>query len=337
MVKWVESKLWGVVIACCLWAGAPLAHSQTISCTDNVFNTCSNNCRFIGDCIYGCTVGQSNDENRCYANCNGLAPTCLDSCLQTIQAIQSCFTVGGTVSGLGAGKSAVLQNNGGDNLTVDANGSFTFATTIMGGSNYQVTVLTQPIGQTCVVGNGSGTVDAYISNADVSNVSLTCYDNVVTGSTPGGQVTAAITGGSCSGYEPGSTSFTTPINPPAGQTFPYGVFGFTALNCNDGGTVTITLTYPNNLPPGTKYWKYIDGTWVDWTGFTTISGNTIALTLTDGAYGDTNPNPGVISDPSGPAYDSNQAIPTLSEWGIIILSGLLALCIPMAIRLRQEN
>jgi hypothetical protein len=278
-------------------------------------------------------VGQDNNENRCYTNCNGFAPTCLDSCLQTIQAIQSCtpFTIGGTASGLGAGKSAVLQNNAGDNLTVNANDSFTFATTLNGGSNYQVTVLTQPIGQTCVVDNGSGTVDA-----NVSNVTLTCYDNTVTGSTPGGQVTAAITGGSCSGYQSGSASFTTPINPPAGQTFPYGVFGFTAFNCNDGGTVTITLTYPNNLPSGTKYWKNINGTWVDWTGFTTISGNTVVLTLTDGAYGDTNPNPGAISDPGGPGYDPTAAIPTLSGWGLIILSGLLAMGIPIAMRLRQR-
>ena len=36
------------------------------------------------------------------------------------------FTVGGTVSGLSG--TVVLQDNGGDNLSVTANGSFTFAT-----------------------------------------------------------------------------------------------------------------------------------------------------------------------------------------------------------------
>ena len=38
------------------------------------------------------------------------------------------FTVGGTVSGLSG--TVVLQDNGGDNLSVSANGSFTFATAL---------------------------------------------------------------------------------------------------------------------------------------------------------------------------------------------------------------
>jgi len=36
------------------------------------------------------------------------------------------FTVGGTASGLTAGDTLVLQNNGGDNLSVTADGVFTF-------------------------------------------------------------------------------------------------------------------------------------------------------------------------------------------------------------------
>jgi hypothetical protein len=243
------------------------------------------------------------------------------------------YTIGGTASGLGAGKSVVLQNNAGDNLTVSSNAAFAFATAINSGSTYAVTVLTQPTGQTCVVGSGSGT-----ANANVSNVTLNCLDNTSTGGTSGGQVTAAITGGSCVGYQSGSTSFTAPVNPPTGQVFPYGVFGFTALSCGTGGTVTITLTYPNNLPPGTKYWKSIDGSWVDWTSHVTISGKTVVLTLTDGAYGDTNPNPGEISDPGGPAYDPiaiSAGIPTLSEWGLIILSALLALGTLVVMRRRR--
>ncbi len=233
------------------------------------------------------------------------------------------YTVGGTASGLGSGKSVLLQNNAGDNLTVSSNAGFTFAATINYGSTYAVTVLTQPTGQTCVVSSGTGT-----ANANVTNVSVTCFDTTTTGSTTGGQVTAGITGGSCAGYQSGSTSFSAPVNPPAGQVFPYGVFAFTAVSCGTGGTVTITLTYPNNLPSGTKYWKSISGSWVDWTSHVTISGKTVVLTLTDGAYGDTNPNPGEISDPAGPAYDPiamSAGIPTLSEWGLIILAGLMVL------------
>ena len=54
------------------------------------------------------------------------------------------FTVGGTVSGLSG--TVVLQDNGGDDLTVTANGSFTFATQAGGGAAYAVTVKTNPCG-----------------------------------------------------------------------------------------------------------------------------------------------------------------------------------------------
>jgi len=52
------------------------------------------------------------------------------------------YTVGGVVTGLGSGLSVVLQDNGGDNLTVNANAPFTFATQVAYGSAYAVTVLT---------------------------------------------------------------------------------------------------------------------------------------------------------------------------------------------------
>ena len=43
----------------------------------------------------------------------------------------------------------VLQNNGADNLGRSVDGNFTFATAIAG--TYNVTVLSQPAGQTCTV------------------------------------------------------------------------------------------------------------------------------------------------------------------------------------------
>ena len=82
------------------------------------------------------------------------------------------YTIGGTVSGL-TGTGLVLRNNGGDDLGVGSNGSFTFATSLTSGSNYAVTVATQPSGQTCTVSNGSGTV----AGANVTNVSVSCTAN----------------------------------------------------------------------------------------------------------------------------------------------------------------
>ena len=83
------------------------------------------------------------------------------------------FTVGGTVSGLSG--TVVLQDNGGDNLSVTANGSFTFATSLASGAAYSVTVKTNPSGQTCTVTNGSGTM----GSANVTNVAVSCA-NVAT-------------------------------------------------------------------------------------------------------------------------------------------------------------
>src|SRR6185503_14792136 len=79
------------------------------------------------------------------------------------------FTVGGTVSGVIG--TVVLQNNGGADLSVSANGNFTFATSLQHGATYNVTVATPPGLQTCTVANGSGT-----ANANVSNVAIACAD-----------------------------------------------------------------------------------------------------------------------------------------------------------------
>ena len=84
------------------------------------------------------------------------------------------YSVGGSVSGLSG--TVVLQDNGGDNLSVSANGSFTFATALAGGAAYSVTVKTNPAGQSCTVANGSGTV----GSANVTNVAVTCTTNTGT-------------------------------------------------------------------------------------------------------------------------------------------------------------
>src|SRR6186713_776591 len=69
------------------------------------------------------------------------------------------YSVGGAVSGL-AGSGLVLSLNGGADLPVGTNGSFTFSGTVTSGSAYAVTVKTQPASpsQTCAVTSGSGTM-----------------------------------------------------------------------------------------------------------------------------------------------------------------------------------
>ena len=86
------------------------------------------------------------------------------------------YTVGGVVSGL-SGSGLVLQANGGNNLAVTGSGPYTLAT-LASGSNYTVTVMTQPINpsQTCTVANDAGV----IGGANVTNVAITCATNSYT-------------------------------------------------------------------------------------------------------------------------------------------------------------
>lgn len=100
------------------------------------------------------------------------------------------YNIGVTVTGLVAAESVVLQDNGGDNLTVSSNGVPTnFSTPVANGSTYSVTLLTQPAGEICTVGgDGTGTV----TSANVY-VTVTC---IPTPYTVGGAVAGLLTGNS---------------------------------------------------------------------------------------------------------------------------------------------
>jgi len=115
------------------------------------------------------TAPSNPTENCTVVNGNGVA-------LSDVTAVQiACSTgtgniIAGQVTGL-LGTGLVLQDNGGDNLSVKANGGFNFATTVATGANYNVTVFVQPSNpaQTCTVANGSGA-----ASGNVGAVVVTC-------------------------------------------------------------------------------------------------------------------------------------------------------------------
>ena len=165
------------------------------------------------------------------------------------------FTIGGTVSNL-VGTGLVLQNNGGNNLPVAANGSFTFTTAIDSGAAYAVTVLTQPSNpaQTCVVASGSGT-----ASANVTNVTVNCDHNEwawMSGSnTPNQNGTYGTQGTAAAGNVPGARSFAASWTDTSGNLWLFGGFGLDSAGTNSGGELNDLWKY--NLSSG--QWTWVSG------------------------------------------------------------------------------
>jgi hypothetical protein len=105
----------------------------------------------------GQTCSVANGSGTANANVTTVTVTCAAN-----------LTIGGSVSGLNG--TLVLQNNLGDNLSISANGSFTFPNGVAANGFYVVSVLTPPTAQTCAVANPTGTT----TNVDVTNITVTC-------------------------------------------------------------------------------------------------------------------------------------------------------------------
>jgi hypothetical protein len=151
-------------------------------------------------------------------------------------------TVGGSLSGLLSGSTLILQDNGGDNLTLSANGSFEFATNVAAGGTYNVTVLTQPAGEICTIAGGAGTIDA--SGDPISSVAVTCVSNTnitgtVSGLAPWTSVTLTDTFEQLPIADNGAFSFTSAL--PVGTSYTVTVVvqpvGETCTVTNGSGTV----------------------------------------------------------------------------------------------------
>ena len=91
------------------------------------------------------------------------------NCIATFEL--DTFVIGGTVNDL-VGEGLMLQNNGGDDLSVSASGIFNFATSILDGETYDVSVGRQPDepAEVCRITNGMGSV----ATQDVAAVIVNC-------------------------------------------------------------------------------------------------------------------------------------------------------------------
>lgn len=80
------------------------------------------------------------------------------------------YSVGGTLTGLTTGNSITLANNGGDFLTLNGDGVFTFATQVVNGGVYNVIHSATSSGQPCTSTYSAGVM----SGANVSNINVIC-------------------------------------------------------------------------------------------------------------------------------------------------------------------
>jgi hypothetical protein len=181
-----------------------------------------------------CTV--TNGSGTARANVTNVTVTC---------ASRPTVSIGGSVGGLTG--TVVLQNNGGDDLSISANGPFTFASKVASGGAYAVTVRTQPAAQTCTVQNGSGT-----ASANVTNIVVSCVATVAT-FTVGGTISGLTGGGlkladgatNAVSPAPNATTFTLPNALPAGTEYSVGIAaqpaGQTCLITNSKGVIAANV------------------------------------------------------------------------------------------------
>jgi len=88
----------------------------------------------------------------------------------TCQASAPLHTLGGVVSGLARGSVTLRNTPNADQVTLSADGPFTFGVEVPSRAPYEVTVVTQPGGLRCLVAGGVG----FVGDADVTSVAVTC-------------------------------------------------------------------------------------------------------------------------------------------------------------------
>jgi 6-phosphogluconolactonase (cycloisomerase 2 family) len=164
---------------------------------------------------YNVTVATQPTGQTCTVQAGAGAGVNADVASVVVNCAVNTYSVGGAVSGLAAGQQVTLLNNGdvANPVTVGANGPFNF--TVAHNGNYNVTVGTQPTGQTCTVSNATG---AGVTG-NVSNIGVSCATNTYTigGTISGltGQVTLVNNGDVANALNVnsnGAFTFAAPVN-----------------------------------------------------------------------------------------------------------------------------
>lgn len=129
--------------------------------------------KFAKKTSYAVSVKQQPANPAQTCTVNNASGTIADSDVTNVSVVcaTTSYTVSVTVTNLDAAGGLVLQNNAGDDLAVNANGTFSFTTPVAIGADYGVTVKTQPNAlQVCIARQAFGTV----TTGPITSVIVAC-------------------------------------------------------------------------------------------------------------------------------------------------------------------
>ncbi|WP_368353662.1 MULTISPECIES: IPTL-CTERM sorting domain-containing protein [Comamonadaceae] len=194
---------------------------------------------------------------------------------------------------------------------------------------------------TNAVGDGSVSAAVQATPQQITSPSVP-----MTGVTGGGNAAVRISGAPA-GCTVNSLTIDSnaPAEAPRNATFPLGVLRFTVTGC-PGATLTVSITYPSAIPAAARLQKYgpktagAPNSWFT-PSVSSISSDRLTATyqVTDNGEGDSDATPGAISDPFAPLVvpadpQSVAGIPTLSQWGLVLLSLIAAAMGMLVVRRR---
>jgi hypothetical protein len=158
--------------------------------------------------LYNVTVSAQPSGYSCTVNNGSGAISTTNVSNVVVSCAASQYTLSGSISGLSS-QGLVLLNSG-QSISIAANAtSFTFPSTYASGTTYNVSVQTQPSGQTCTVANGSGVLTSNVSSVSIQCASASSY-------TVSGIISNLVAGGQLFYATDGASTWST-MNLPSGQ------------------------------------------------------------------------------------------------------------------------
>jgi hypothetical protein len=174
------------------------------------------------------------------------------------------------------------------------------------------------------------------SHQDLKYASLCDFESVQT-STGTGIASFTTSAGEITGL----TAISEDSLPSEGKpdmTFPQGFFSFNIEGLADGQSVMIEITFPDNVPVGSQYWKYQNNQWIQIPIGSDDGDNVIYIVLTDGGIGDSDGEAnGVIVDPGGIAVNGGHFVVPETPIATALISMFAALSVFVLFKRQKQK